>query len=186
MNVVSGRFRRRVRRTLLLLVAALVVVPHGAAAARKRRPVTPVLKETISVPEVYLAAPPEFLQPQDLPYFVAIEIPYDLIYLDGVFYLLSHGHWFRSDVFEGPWEMVDGGKLPEALRSVNARNLRTKRDIVIKSFNELRSEWPKNRFFIPENIDMELASSEDAVEVDSVMIPELEKQDAARIQPKGE
>jgi len=119
-----------------------------AVAARNK---TTAVRETIVTPEVFLAAPPLFLQPQEQQYFVAVEIPYDLFYLGGTFFLSVRGTWFTSDFFEGPWERLEKQRLPVVFRESKIQSLREIREQTTTAYATQKSSWPMEKMFFPEN-----------------------------------
>ena len=130
----------------------------AVAAKKKAAPV----REAIATPEVFLAAPPLFLQPQERQFFVAVEIPYDLFYLGGSFFLAVRGTWFASDFYEGPWERLEKQRLPVELRENKIQSLREIREQTTQAYVARKASWPKERMFLPENS----AAEDDSLPID--------------------
>jgi hypothetical protein len=128
----------------------------------------PVIQEVINNPEVYLAAPPQFLRPDGEKFYLAIDVPYDLFYLDNGFYLLYRGAWFASDCFEGPWEKLGKERTPPALRSCTPQKISETRKQTMHKFEQNKQLWPPDALFIPEIIDNDSLGTDDTTDVDLV------------------
>ena len=136
---------------ILAVLVLLQVVPAAESVAAAKK--TTVKQPRIAMPEVYLAAPPQFLRPTGELYHVAVEVPYDLFYVQGMFFLNSRGNWFVSDFFEGPWEFIRASQLPESLRGASIKALRSLREQTLHAYEEHKGDWPADALFIPETID---------------------------------
>ena len=142
---------------VIMLLALLLPASPGWAAKQKRK--APVA-EVVKCPEVYLAAPPQFLRPEGESVFLAVEIPYDLFYVDNRFYLLYRGGWFASDFFEGPWEKLVREKIPAPLRSHTLQSVAELRRQLLSRYDQNRQSWPPEARFVPETIDSDGAGDE--------------------------
>lgn len=169
-----------------MVVASLLMVAgeggREAWAAKPRRVQAP--REVRVRPEVYLASPPYFLRPRQEEFFLAIEIPYDLFYLEGSFFLYSRGFWFASDFFEGPWERLEPRRTPASLRSRKIQELRELRDQSARFFAENPEKWPRSELFIPENIDNDVSSDDEEKDNDPLPLENDPPQET--VQVKGE
>jgi hypothetical protein len=134
----------------LMLALSLCTVADSATAKKAK-----VEREHIVAPEVYLAVPPSFIRPSNQSYFVAIEVPYDLFYHAGSFYLHVRGDWFISDFYEGPWERVRTLQLPPVFRAGKVGGLRAVRDQAAREFAANKDGWPKDGLFVPESTVIE-------------------------------
>jgi hypothetical protein len=80
-----------------------------------------------SVP-VVIEEPPMFLYPPQLGFAVAIGIPYDVVYLEGRYYLYDDDVWHVSSHYSGPWQRVKHKHLPHGLRKHKYREIVECRD----------------------------------------------------------
>lgn len=80
-----------------------------------------------SVP-VIIEEPPVFLYPPQLGFAVAIGIPYDMVYIEGRYYLFSGDVWHVSSHYNGPWGKVKHKHLPPGLRNHKYRDIVESRD----------------------------------------------------------
>lgn len=150
---------------LILLLLGCWPAPEVWAAKKKR---LPVMQEVIHNPEVYLAAPPQFLRPDGEKFYLAIDVPYDLFYLDNGFYLLYRGAWFASDCFEGPWEKLGKERTPLVLRSSTPQKISETRKQTMQKFEQSKLNWPPEALFIPETIDSDALGMDDTTDADMV------------------
>ncbi|MHB1399460.1 MAG: hypothetical protein ACYDAI_17515 [Trichloromonadaceae bacterium] len=72
---------------------------------------------------VVIQEPPMFLYPPQLGFAVAIGIPYDVVYLDGRYYLYDDDIWHVSSRYNGPWQRVKHKHLPPGLRKHKYREI---------------------------------------------------------------
>lgn len=77
---------------------------------------------------VVIEEPPVFLYPPQLGFAVAIGIPYDLVYLDGRYYMFRNDVWHVSSHYNGPWGQVKPKHLPRGLRKHPYRQIVECRD----------------------------------------------------------
>lgn len=77
---------------------------------------------------VVIEEPPVFLYPPRLGFGVAVDIPYDLVYIDGRYYLYQDDAWLVSPGYNGPWGVVGHDHLPPGLRKHQRRDIIDNRD----------------------------------------------------------
>ncbi len=100
-------------------------------------------------PQVILGAPPRFIYSNALGFYVAVETPHDLIFLDGRYYLLSDGFWYAAPYYDGPWVLVKAGRLPMALHRFRYEDIRRHRDFEYHVFINDRRRY-HGRWHVPE------------------------------------
>ncbi|MBE0598386.1 MAG: hypothetical protein IH614_14045 [Desulfuromonadales bacterium] len=76
----------------------------------------------IIVPE-----PPLFLVPPTLGFRVAVDVPYDLVYIDGRYYSYRDRSWHVGPNYHGPWTVVRD-RLPYGLRKYKVSQIRDHRE----------------------------------------------------------
>jgi hypothetical protein len=78
-------------------------------------------------PEVLFEAPPRFIYSPALGFYVAVETPYDLVFLDGRYYLWNSGFWYTARYYDGPWVVVKARRLPSVLHRSRYEEIRRHR-----------------------------------------------------------
>lgn len=77
---------------------------------------------------VVVSAPPVFVAPPQLGFYVAVGVPYNLYYFSGRYYQ-SHGNvWYSSPYYNGPWVKAHYRKIPHGLRKYPAHKVHYYRD----------------------------------------------------------
>ncbi|MBJ6800369.1 hypothetical protein JFN90_09505 [Geomonas sp. Red259] len=66
----------------------------------------------------------EFIYPQPLGFYVAVGVPYDLFYLNNVYFSFRDGRWYRSPDNRGRWVPVGYRELPSPLRRYRIERIR--------------------------------------------------------------
>lgn len=100
-------------------------------------------------PEVYLDAAPQFVYSPALNLYVAVGIPYDLVY-DGSGYLYFYGgRWYRGPYYNGPWVLATSIGFPPVLLRYHIDEIRHFRDLEYKRYDLDRAHYD-GRFHRPE------------------------------------
>lgn len=102
-----------------------------------RRPVYGL--PAVSVPNFMIPAPPVFLAPPGLGLSIAIDIPYDMVYIDGLYYVYHGKNWHRGRHYNGPWTPVRGDLLPYGLRKHKHKDIVIHRDREYRRYREHQS-----------------------------------------------
>lgn len=66
----------------------------------------------------------EFIYPQPLGFYVAVGVPYDLFYVNNVYFSFRDGRWYRSPSNRGGWVPVRYRELPSPLRRYRIERIR--------------------------------------------------------------
>jgi len=99
--------------------------------------------------EIYVDEAPQFIYSPALNMYVAVEVPYDLVYT-GVDYLyFSDGSWYRSPYYNGPWTLAAGRNYPPVLGRYKIDNIRHYRDKEFRRYEHDRTHYD-GRFHRPE------------------------------------
>lgn len=99
-----------------------------------RRPVYGV--PVIPAPSFMIPAPPVFLAPPGLGLSIAVDIPYDMVYIDGLYYVYHGKNWHRGRHYNGPWTPVRGDLLPYGLRKHKHKDIVIHRDREYRRYRE--------------------------------------------------
>lgn len=66
----------------------------------------------------------EFIYPRELGFYVAVGVPYDLFYLNNLYFIFRDGRWLRSGSSRGGWVNVSYRELPPTLRRHRIERIR--------------------------------------------------------------
>jgi hypothetical protein len=99
-------------------------------------------------PRAVFEAPPRFIYSPALGFYVAVETPYDLVFLDGRYYLWSSGLWYTAPYYSGPWIVARTGRLPRALHRFRYEEIRRHRDSEYHVFLRDRKHY-HGRWYVP-------------------------------------
>ncbi|WP_238379007.1 hypothetical protein [Geobacter metallireducens] len=82
----------------------------------------------VPAPRVVIEEPPLFIAPPRLGFYVGVDIPYDIFYISGRYYLWQDNYWYRAPSYGGPWTVVNHRNLPPGLRKHKLERIRYYRD----------------------------------------------------------
>lgn len=89
-----------------------------------RPPVAPVYAS----PPVVIEEPPVFVMPPVLGFYVAVGIPYDMLFVSNFYYLHRGNAWYRAPHYNGPWVVTPYRSLPPGIRKHRFERIRYYRD----------------------------------------------------------
>jgi hypothetical protein len=96
-----------------------------------------------------LTAAPVFIYPQDLGIYVAVDIPLDMFYVSGKYYLYQDQQWHRAPYYNGPWRRVKHHHdLPPGLRKHKLERIHYYRDEEYRHYHGDRDSY-RGRHFKP-------------------------------------
>jgi hypothetical protein len=123
------------------IAAAVVMVVAGAAAAHAGvnlnvnlnvpavvAPVPPPSYQPEVPAQLVLDEPPRFIYSPELGFYLSVDVPYDIAYINRSYYLYSGGYWYLSRTYWGPWAVVSQHRLPSGLRRYRYEQIRNFRD----------------------------------------------------------
>ena len=110
-----------------------------------RPPATPVYVN----PPVVIEEPPVFLVPPSLGFYVAVGVPYDLMFVSNVYYLYRGNTWYRAPHYNGPWVVAPYRSLPPGLRKHKFERIRYYRDEEYRRYHGNETHYG-GRHFRPE------------------------------------
>lgn len=67
-------------------------------------------------PPISITAPPLFILPPRLGFYVAAGVGYDMFYAGNTYYLYHGNAWYSSPYYNGPWVVVKYGTVPYEIR----------------------------------------------------------------------
>lgn len=123
-----------------LPVAPAAPYPYQPAAAT---PAYPYDYETLE-----MDAPPDFVEPPELGFYVAVGVPFDLFFFNNVYYLYRDNYWYSSYYYNGPWRGVSSNHVPYALHRYPFDRIHHYRDNYYGQYRRYGS-WNGQRHFTP-------------------------------------
>ena len=151
--------KKNIVRSLLLGAAVLTLGAQGALAANLGVDLNINLggERQVAQPEPVYAPPPlpvpvmpadediQFVYPEQLGFYVAVGLPYDLFYLNNGYYLFRDGRWYRGADSRGPWFAQRFRELPPVLRRNRVERIRLYRDSEYARFVRDREHYHGRR-----------------------------------------
>lgn len=98
---------------------------------------------------VYIGSPPEFIEPPELGFYVAVGVPYNLFFINGFYYLSIGNIWYMSPYYNGPWQTVYYYNVPYALHRYPFARIHYYRDYYYRRYHEY-GDWRGHNHFRPE------------------------------------
>jgi hypothetical protein len=97
-------------------------------------------------PEIRFDAPPLFVAPSRLGFYVGVDTPYDIVFSSNFYYLYYGNGWHRSAFYNGPWVGVPYRELPPAIRKHRIEQIRTYRDREFRVYRNDREHYRGQHF----------------------------------------
>lgn len=123
----------------------LPVVP---AAPYPYQPVATASTYPYDYEPLALDAPPDFIAPPELGFYVAVGIPYDLFFFNNLYYLHRDNCWYSSRYYNGPWTGTHYNHVPYALHRYPFERIHHYRDNYYGNYQRYGS-WNGQRHFRP-------------------------------------
>ena len=119
-----------------------IVAPQPAAPVYVEPPPPPAPMYVQPPTQVALpASPPQFVYVPELGYYIAIEVPFDMIYVGNVYYYYSNGYWYQTDYYGTPWRAVAKRALPPILVKFGFKEIHRYRDREFKLYQRDRVHY---------------------------------------------
>ncbi len=90
-------------------------LPVAPAAPYPYQPVAAAPAYPYDYEALDLAAPPDFVEPPELGFYVAVGVPFDLFFFNNMYYLYRNDCWYSSRYYNGPWSGIYHRNVPYAL-----------------------------------------------------------------------
>jgi len=103
----------------------------------------------VAPPPIYLDEAPQFIYSPELNAYVAVGIPYDLVYTGGAYFYFYHRLWYRGPYYNGPWVLATGRTIPPVFFKYRIGQIRYYRDEEFGRYNHDREHY-RGRFHHPE------------------------------------
>lgn len=104
----------------------------------------PVPPAATAPPQLVLDQAPQFIYLPALGFYMSVDVPYDIAYVDGGYYLYSGGYWYFSRVYWGPWSIVPLRRLPAGLRRYRYQQIRELREHEYQEYVHDRGHYRGN------------------------------------------
>lgn len=75
-------------------------------------PLKPTKSQDNTPPDVHLDGAPQFVYSTALNLYVAVGIPYDLVFTGNDYFYYSGGLWYKGPYYNGPWVLADSRSFP--------------------------------------------------------------------------
>ena len=92
-------------------------------------------------PEVYVEEAPQFIYAPELNLYVAVGVPYDLIYTGSEYFYFYGGRWYRGPYYNGPWVFATRRYFPPALLKFRIARIRHFRDLEFRRYEHDRAHY---------------------------------------------
>jgi Glycine-zipper domain len=112
-------------------------------------PPPPPVMVSPAPPQFVFQAPPRFIYSPRLGFYVAVETPYDLVYVDGRYYFWDNGLWYASSYYNGPYVVVQARRVPPSLVRFRYSEIRRYRDSEYRVFLHDKKHY-RGRWYVPE------------------------------------
>ena len=98
---------------------------------------------------VYVDEAPQFIYAPDLNMYVAVGVPYDLIYSGSEYFYFFGGRWYRGPYYNGPWTFVPRRAYPPVFLRFGIEHIRHFREVEFGRYQHDREHYD-GRFHRPE------------------------------------
>jgi len=112
-------------------------------------PSTPPVAVAPTVQVALPPQPPQFVYVPELGYYVATGVPYDMIYVNRVYYYYSNGYWYMAAAYGSPWRYVAPAYLPKLMLRHSYAEYRHHRDQEFRRLEHERERY-RGEFHRPE------------------------------------
>ncbi len=99
--------------------------------------------------EIYFDEAPQFIYSPPLNMYIAVGVPYDLVYTGNEYFYFHDGRWYRGPYYNGPWRFVPRRAYPPAFARYRINNIRHYREAEFRRYEHDRARYD-GRFHRPE------------------------------------
>ena len=100
-------------------------------------------------PEAYFDEAPQFIYSPELTMYVAVGVPYDLVYTGTEYFYFHSGRWYRGPYYNGPWVYAPRRSYPAVFQKYRVSHIRRFRDTEYGRYERDRAHY-EGRFHRPE------------------------------------
>lgn len=91
--------------------------------------------------EVYVNEAPQFIYSPPLGMYVAVGVPYDLMYNGSEFYYFYAGRWYHGPYYNGPWRPLYRRSYPSVFLRYRIDGIRHYRDLEYRRYDRDRGHY---------------------------------------------
>ena len=91
--------------------------------------------------DVYVDESPQFLYSSALNMYVAIGVPYDIVYTGNNYFYFYGGRWYRGPYYNGPWVIARKRQFPSVLLRYRIDQIRYYREVESRRYERDRSHY---------------------------------------------
>ena len=89
-------------------------------------------------PDIYLDEAPQFIYSPELNMYVAVGVPYDLVYTGSEYFYFYGGRWFHGPYYNGPWLFAPRSIYPPVFLRFRIGEIRHFRDLEFRRYEHDR------------------------------------------------
>lgn len=131
-----------------VLLASPAVAGHAGVNLNVNVGGPPVVVAPVP-PQVVITTAPEFIFSPRLGFYVSVAVPYDIVFINGSYYLYNGGYWYAGRTVRGPWVATYRDRLPPLLRRYRYEQIRMFRDREYRHYQHDRDHY-RGRWHRPE------------------------------------
>jgi hypothetical protein len=113
-------------RAIIAIFAGIVFITLMSYPPKSYAEVSVSIGIGVPIPQVVVTAPPPVVIHEPPPVVVipgtyvyfAPDVGVDIFFYHGYWYRPHHGHWYRARGYNGPWDNVEGGRVPHMVRNL--------------------------------------------------------------------
>ena len=125
-----------------MVPAAPMMAQAGPPPLDAPPPPPEMLPERYPAPvEVYVDDSPQFIFSPALGLYVAVGVPYDLVYNGVDYFYFYGGRWYRGAYYNGPWSIATRRYFPRALLKFGIGSIRYYRDVEFRRYDHDRAHY---------------------------------------------
>lgn len=103
---------------------------------------TPAPAVTVAPPPgIYLDEAPQFIYAPELGMYVAVGVPYDLLFTGTEYFYFFGGRWYRGPYYDGPWTFMPRRAYPRVFVDYRIGRIRHFRDVEYRRFEHDRGHY---------------------------------------------
>lgn len=129
-------------------VGVNIGLPVVPAAPYPYQPVAATPTYPYDYETLEMDAPPDFVEPPELGFYVAVGVPFDLFFFNNIYYLYRDNCWYSSRYYNGPWGGISYNHVPYALHRYPFDRIHNYRDNYYGHYRRYGS-WNGQRHFTP-------------------------------------
>jgi hypothetical protein len=171
------------------LTVASAVVLFGTASMAQAGGIS--FNINVGGPTIVISQPPDFIYPAELGFGVAVGVPYDMFYNNGIYYVFRGGGWYQTSAYGGSWIKIRHRELPPELRRYKIERIHAFRDREYRAYSRDRDHYRGKRFtpvseVREERRDMKAPAREERHDVKAPAREERREQGEQRHEKRGD